>query len=117
MLERLVENNYFEGISNDFTQTEKFKLQLLIKILKPFQIVTKLTQKMDISISDIIPLVVYLKNASNAYDKIDEFKHKCQIAIQSRLFKYITGDLYISATFLDPRYKINALKEEEIKYV
>ncbi|OAF69538.1 hypothetical protein A3Q56_02721 [Intoshia linei] len=40
----------------------------------------------------------------------------CKIALEFRLFKYLRDPLYICATFLDPRYKTDALNKSGIEY-
>ena len=112
MVRRLVEVNTDEVVDKPelkFTGHDKVVMKEMIQILEPFEEATDLTQgDQYVSISLVIPSVVGLQ------------KHLCQVssrylshlvsnlatALENRLSHVVGESLYLSATVLDPRFKL-----------
>ncbi|XP_045466315.1 zinc finger BED domain-containing protein 4-like [Harmonia axyridis] len=119
MLERLLEqkeaitlyitNN--DGLTN-LTYSEWELVKNILNILRPFEEITKTASKEQCCISEVIPLVVtlkeYLSKEGPIFAGVGTMKNELLTSLERRLGETIfqRENLYV-ATFLDPRFKMN----------
>jgi len=112
MIRRLVEVNTDEVVEKPelkFTSHEKVVMKEMIQILEPFEEATDLTQgDQYVSISLVIPSVVglqkHLSQVNSRY--LSLLVRKLKTALDERLGHVEDECLYLSATILDPRFKL-----------
>jgi len=90
-------------------------MEQCIKLLKPFEEITKITSSGISCISEVIPhvatLLKYLekKETANRTPNLLRMRSSLQNELKRR-FKFDENDKYLVATFLDPRFKTSFLR-------
>jgi len=126
MLERLVEQrraiSLYDadyGLPEQLSASDWQQAEKILKLLEPFQRVTKELSAKDASVSQVIPFIETLKiELSSSKDSdlgIKTTKQEMLKSLKAR-FGYIHGDdNYVIATLLDPRFKATFFDEETVE--
>ncbi|GBP11406.1 hypothetical protein EVAR_92917_1 [Eumeta japonica] len=87
----------------------------VITLLRPFEEVTKELSAADVSVSLLIPLIATLERILNDFDSTDELIGDTTAVLKQELFNkfsFLENEvLFITATFIDPRYKVKFFKK------
>ncbi|CAG9831439.1 unnamed protein product [Diabrotica balteata] len=91
----------------------------LISLLRPFEEVIRELSAVDVSIYSVIPLIATLEKVIHDLDSSDEHISDTITVIKDELIRKFSGleneILFATATFIDPRYKANFLKNTSTK--
>ncbi|XP_023223466.1 zinc finger BED domain-containing protein 4-like [Centruroides sculpturatus] len=99
---------------NNLTPSQWELMEQCIKLLKPFEEITKITSSGISCISEVIPHVVTLLKYLGKEETADRtpnllrMRSSLQVELETR-FNFDENDKYLVATFLDPRFKTSFL--------
>ena len=125
MLQRMSEIN--EAVCLYATTNTKVKpltandseiLHKCIACLKPFDEITKTISSADSTLSDVIPLVATIKSVLRNVTDIEGvtlMRETLLSEINNRFDSLQKNDVYVAATFLDPRYKSKFLESHALQ--
>jgi len=99
---------------NNLTPSQWELMEQCIKLLKPFEEITKITSSSISCISEVIPHVITLLKYLEKEETADRTPNllRMRSSLQNELkrrFKFDENDKYLVATFLDPRFKTSFL--------
>ncbi|KAL0869596.1 hypothetical protein ABMA27_005858 [Loxostege sticticalis] len=101
------------------TSEEWIILKKLVGLLQPFEYVTKELSSANVSVSSVIPLIATLQKILDEHDSTDEHIAETIITLRDELnrkFGFLENEtLFVTATFIDPRYKIKFFKSNLIR--
>ncbi|KAL0879444.1 hypothetical protein ABMA27_003195 [Loxostege sticticalis] len=100
------------------TSEEWIILKKLVGLIQPFEDVTKELSSANVSVSSVIPLIATLQKILDEHDSTDEHIAETIITLRDELnrkFGFLENEtLFVTATFIDPRYKIKFFKSNLI---
>ncbi|GBP64730.1 Zinc finger BED domain-containing protein 4 [Eumeta japonica] len=96
------------------TSEEWMLIDKVITLLRPFEEVTKELSAADVSVPSLIPLIATLERILNDFDSTDELIGDTTAVLKQELFNkfsFLENEvLFITTTFIDPRYKVKFFK-------
>ena len=102
------------------TASDNEILNKCIACLKPFDEVTKTISSADSSLADVIPLTATMKTVLRNVPNIEgvsAMRDTLILEISNRFDSLQKNDAYVTATFLDPRYKSKFLEPHALQRV
>ncbi|XP_030765283.1 zinc finger BED domain-containing protein 4-like [Sitophilus oryzae] len=101
------------------TSEEWMIIKKLVGLLKPFEDITKELSSAKVSVSSVIPLIATLQKILDDFDSTDEHIGETINVLREELshkFGFLENEiLFVTATFIDPRYKIKFFRNNSIK--